>query len=226
MDLAAAWEEHAEQWIRWAREPGHDGFWEGTWPALRELLPAPDGLVLDLACGEGRLSRELAELGHPVAGIEQSPSLARAAISHAVSVPVALADLASLPVRGDAVGWAVACMCLQDLDRLDLATAEMGRVIRPGGLLLVALVHPVANCVSDPSSMNTDAVTVSDAYLLERRMETRVERDGLDMTFVSMHRPLSRYVGSFARAGFVVSDLREHGAGILPWLLVLTAERR
>ena len=57
-------------------------------------------------------------------------------------------------------------------------------------------------------------------------METHVERAGLEMTFVSVHRPLSRYVRSLAQAGFVISDLGEQGAGILPWLLTLVAERR
>jgi hypothetical protein len=57
-------------------------------------------------------------------------------------------------------------------------------------------------------------------------METHVARAGLEMTFVSVHRPLSRYVRSLAQAGFVISDLGEDGAGILPWLLTLMAERR
>ena len=52
--LADAWEENARDWMAWARAPMHDGFWDGTWPALRELLPEPDGPVLDLGCSEGR----------------------------------------------------------------------------------------------------------------------------------------------------------------------------
>jgi SAM-dependent methyltransferase len=223
VDLATAWEAHADEWIAWAREPGHDGFWEWTWPALRELLPASEGLILDIACGEGRLGRELAQLGHHVVGIERSPSLAQAAASHASALPVALADAAALPLKDAAVGLAVACMCLQDIDRLDAATAEMARVLRPGGTLLVALVHPVANCVLEPADGNA---LVTEHYLTERRMETDVERAGLHMTFVSMHRPLSAYVCSLARGGFAVTDLRELGAGWVPWLLAFSAERR
>ena len=59
------WEERADDWVRWARSRELDfGFWELNLPAMLELLPAPGRLTLDVACGEGRLSRELARLGH------------------------------------------------------------------------------------------------------------------------------------------------------------------
>jgi SAM-dependent methyltransferase len=222
VDLAAAWEAHADEWIAWAREPGHDAFWEWTWPALRDLLPPTDGVILDVACGEGRLGRELAGLGRPVIGTDRSPSLARAATSHPSALPVVLADAAALPIRDASVALVVACMCLQDMDRLDAAVEEMARVLRPGGTLLVALVHPIANCM--PQLSQGDAA-MTERYLAERRMETRVERAGLQMTFVSLHRPLATYVGALSRAGLVLTDLREHGAGLMPWLLVLSARR-
>jgi hypothetical protein len=40
------------------------------------------------------------------------------------------------------------------------------------------------------------------------------------MTFVSIHRPLSRYLTSFFAAGFVMDGFREYGAEHLPWLVV------
>ena len=30
MSLASAWEDHAHEWISWARTSAHDGFWTGT----------------------------------------------------------------------------------------------------------------------------------------------------------------------------------------------------
>ena len=43
VSLADAWEHHATDWIAWARAPDHDAFWDGTWPALLEILPGPRG---------------------------------------------------------------------------------------------------------------------------------------------------------------------------------------
>lgn len=224
MDLARSWEAHASEWIRWAREPGHDGFWDGTWPALRQLLAPPGGLVLDVGCGEGRLGRELVRLGYHVVGVERSKTLAHAANSCDQPFPVVAADATHIPMRNAGIAMALACMCLQDMDNLNEAVAEIARVLRPGGSLLVALVHPLANCVGDPSTMKAESIVVSEPYLAQRRMETRVERDGIGMTFVSTHRPLSAYVAALIRAGFVISDLREDGEGALPWLLTLRAD--
>src|SRR5580704_5707024 len=97
VSLADAWEEHAGQWIPWARAVGFDGFWEGTWPALRSVLPTPDGPTVEVGCGEGRVSRHLAGLGHDVVAVERSPTLAQAALDGDPPVRVALADAARLP---------------------------------------------------------------------------------------------------------------------------------
>jgi SAM-dependent methyltransferase len=222
MDLASAWEEHAASWIGWARAPGHDGFWDGTWPALRDIFPRPGGLVLDVGCGEGRLGRELTRLGHAVLGIDRSKTLARAAATGDGAL-VACADAAALPLPDRCVATVAACMCLQDVDDLPGSVGEIARVLRPGGSICIALVHPLANCDADPSTPIGDEYVVSRPYLLSRRMEAHVERDGLAMTFVSMHRPLSAYVAALTAAGLAVTDLREHGDGVVPWLLVMRA---
>ena len=112
MSLADAWEENAAEWIRWARAVGHDGFWEGTWPALRSVLPRPDGPTLEVGCGEGRVSRHLLGLGHEMVAIEQSSTLAKAAAQGDPAVAVARADAASLPVLGSSVALVVACLSM------------------------------------------------------------------------------------------------------------------
>ena len=44
LNLRDSWDEHAEEWIAWARSEGHDHFfWRFSLPALLELVPAPGG---------------------------------------------------------------------------------------------------------------------------------------------------------------------------------------
>jgi SAM-dependent methyltransferase len=220
VDLSEHWEHHAEDWIAWARTSAHDGFWDGTWPTLREVLPPPTGLTVDLGCGEGRLGRELMRLSYEVVGIERSPTLVSAAVTAEPSLPVARSDAAMLPLPDCSVALVVACMSFMDIDDLAGAVAECGRVLVPGGHLCVALVHPFVSAL-DPSSFHTDAIRLNEPYLVSRRYEDHVARDGLKMTFASMHRPLDEYVAAWKETGLVVTDLREFGDGLVPWLMVV-----
>jgi SAM-dependent methyltransferase len=137
---------------------------------------------------------------------------------------VLLADAAHVPLRDRCADLVVACMVLLDVDDLDAAIGEAHRVLSDWGVLCVAIVHPFASA-QDPAGIDNNDPRFPDAYLTERRTEVRVERDGVGMTFVSAHRPLSRYADSLAAAGFAITALREFGDKVIPWLLVIRAER-
>jgi SAM-dependent methyltransferase len=226
VSLASAWEDHADEWIAWARTSAHDGFWHGTWPALRTLLPEPgSGPVIDVGCGEGRASRELLRLGYRVVGVERSPTLAAAAGVASPELPVLLGDAAAMPVASRCADLVLACMSLLDFDDFAGAVSEIGRVLRPGGQLCMAVVHPFESA-RDDSTVHTDSFHVSKPYLEPRRYVDHVERDGLTMTFTSMHRPLSAYTSALFANGMAITALTESGGdGTVPWLLALGAEK-
>ncbi len=200
MKVGPAWERHAQEWVRWARKPGHDMFWSTTLPALRELLPSPAGLTIDLGCGEGRFSRELQVLGHHVIGVEAAPTLARAAATHAAPVTVVQADAAALPLADSCADLVTASMVFQNVDDLPGAFAECARVLRAGGHLVGVIVHPFRQ------------VSVVDGqYLQAQPFVYPTRRDGLTMTFTDHHRPISAYLNGLAQAGFVLEHLTEVG---------------
>jgi SAM-dependent methyltransferase len=72
VDLRDRWERDAADWIRWAREPGHDSYWRFHREPFLELVPPPRRLTLDIGCGEGRVTRDLRQLGHRVIGVDAS----------------------------------------------------------------------------------------------------------------------------------------------------------
>jgi SAM-dependent methyltransferase len=225
VSLSEAWEDHADEWIAWARTSSHDGFWEWTWPALRALLPEPGpGPVIDVGCGEGRAGRELTKLGYRVVGVDRSPTLAAAASSASPAIAVLLADAAAMPLRDRCADLVVACMSLLDIDDFDGAVGEIGRVLRPGGQVCLAVVHPFVSA-QDEDCLHTPSYRFSRPYLEPRRYVDHMERDGLAMTFTSMHRPLSGYVSALAANGMMISALSESGRGAIPWLLAARAEK-
>jgi dolichyl-phosphate beta-glucosyltransferase len=97
------------------------------------------GLVLDVGAGTGGLLDRLSSAGYRSAGFELDP----AALAHARAaqprLPLARSVAEALPIRD---GRAAAVTMLDVLEHLDDDVAglrELARVVRPGGLVLVAV---------------------------------------------------------------------------------------
>ena len=210
MNLRDEWESHAERWAVWARTPAHDHhFWEVNLPAFLELVPPAGRLTVDLGCGEGRLGRLLQERGHQVVGFDGSPTLTFLAATHEDAHPVALADIAALPVQSGVADLAIAFMSLHDVDDMTGSVREAARVLSPGGRLCLAVVHPLNSAGAFVDDSAESPFVVGGQYLERFRYVDEIERDGLPMTFHSYHHPLGAYMGALEDAGFLVESVRE-----------------
>jgi SAM-dependent methyltransferase len=208
-DLRAAWEQNAAAFVAWARKPGHDSYWQFHRDLFLELLPLPGRRTLDLGCGEGRLSRDLKALGHAVVGIDQSPTMLAAANEADADIETHLADAASLPFGDEEFDLVVAFMCFQDVDDYRGAIREAARVLEPGGRLCLAIVHPLGSAGQFEDREPDSPFMVRGSYLEPSYYSDDVARDGLEIAFVSAHRPLEAYVDALADAGLLVERLRE-----------------
>lgn len=207
--LREAWEAEAERWIQWARTPGHDSYWRFHRDQFLRLVPPPVGRAVDIGCGEGRLTRHLKQLGHCMVAIDSSPSLVAAARQFDPSMDVRLADAAALPLEDASADLAIAFMSLQDIDDMPAAIREVARVLRPGGKLCMAIVHPLNSAGRFEQSTADAHFVIKGNYLGAFHYADALERDGLMMTFHSQHRPLEAYFMALEKAGFLVEALRE-----------------
>ena len=205
--LTDAWEEEAEGWIRWARTPGHDDYYElYNLPAFLDLLPEPGRLTIDLGAGEGRLGRVLCDLGHRVVSIEPSRTLVRAARDARPEIPIAQGNGAAVPVAAGVADLVVCFMVLQDVDDLARVAAEMARVLAADGVACAAIIHPmVSSGFFDPD----EPLLYVGRYLAVMRNSFAFERDGISFTFHTAHRPLEDYSRAFEAAGLVIEAIRE-----------------
>jgi SAM-dependent methyltransferase len=208
-DLAAAWREHAGEFIAWAREPGHDSYWRFHRDVFLDIVPAPGRRTLDLGCGEGRLSRDLAARGHPMVGVDLAPEMVEAARAADHSIEVHLADAASLPFADGEFDLVVAFMSLQDVDDLEGAVRESARVLEPGGRLCLAVVHPINSAGSFRGEDADSPFAIEGSYLDRSYYADELRRGGIEITFVGAHRPIEAYAGALTSAGLLIEHLRE-----------------
>lgn len=114
-------------------------------PTVTELLDAvPAGVALDAACGTGRYSTLLARRGHRIVGVDSSPDMLTLARERIPDGDFRLGDLHRLPVADDEVTLVVCGLALTHVPELVPVFAEFARVLRPGGHLVIADMHPEA----------------------------------------------------------------------------------
>lgn len=113
-------------------------------PAVHALIePLPPGDALDAACGTGRHARWLAARGHHVIGIDATPEMLELARTSLPEADLRLGDLNALPVETASVDLVVCALALTHCEDLRAPVAELARVLRPGGRLIVSDFHPL-----------------------------------------------------------------------------------
>jgi ubiquinone/menaquinone biosynthesis C-methylase UbiE len=203
------WEHEAENWARWARTPDFDAYWRYRDAFFDEIVPSPGSRTLDIGCGEGRVSRDLAARGHYVVGVDLSPSLVRYAIEADKRSQYLAANAAALPFPDGAFEAVVAYNTIQNVLELDRAVREAARVLAPGGRLCICMTHPMADAGRFESSEPEAAFVIREPYLEERWLDETVERDGLTMRFLGPAHPLQDYTRALQNTGLLIEVLRE-----------------
>lgn len=126
-------------------EPWYEHLYAVLHRILRESIgraPAAGGRALDAGCGTGFQSALLTELGWDTHGVDVSAGLLAVARRRLPGAAFALASVETLPYP-DARFDAVVCCgsTLSFVDNPARTLAELGRVLRPGGRLLLDCEH-------------------------------------------------------------------------------------
>ncbi|GAB4052591.1 class I SAM-dependent methyltransferase [Catellatospora paridis] len=158
--------------------------------------------VLDAGCGSGPLSEALRARGAVVAGFDSSPvmvELARKRLGEDADLQVADLSL-PLPFADGAFDDVVVSLVLHYLQDWKAPLAELRRVLKPGGRLLLSVNHPRILESSDPSADYFSVTQYSDEYTFA---------DGQRAVLTFWHRPLHAMTDAFTEAGFRIAVISE-----------------
>ena len=213
-DLTDTYASNAEFWVRIIREQLDRYRTDLTDAAVLDALGDVDGArVLDGGCGEGYMGRLLAQRGAQVTGIETSAALIDAAREHPDAerhgISYAVASLEAIPEPDDSFDAAVCNHVISDVADPAAALKELGRVLRPGGRLVLLMLHPCFYTAhAERDATGTIPVTT---YFSERHVDQTFKVAGIESPDeVHMRfRPLEFYTRCITEAGFAITALLE-----------------
>jgi ubiquinone/menaquinone biosynthesis C-methylase UbiE len=143
-DVVSFWQQFSRQGLQASEEI-----------MLARYAPAP-GQVLDLGCGSGRAGLALASRGYKVVGLDivwEMAQAARAMYLQGGLTPVVLqADMRAIPCASDSYDVVLVLIAalqhIQGRAARQAALAEIARVLRPNGVLILALdnIAPALTC--------------------------------------------------------------------------------
>lgn len=182
-------------------------------PAVLELLGDLNGKrVLDVGCGTGEFTQEVALLAQEVVGIDVSRESVRIAarIADASNVDYRATSVEAYAAEREGTQFDVvlASMTLMTVPDLPAAVAGMASVLNPRGLLVASITHPwfwpsYWGYAAEPWFNYREELPIEATF--------DISRESTGRKTVHFHRPLDAYVNELWRHGFVLERMLE------PW---------
>ena len=146
--MPASWDEVAYDYHKTVGETGDSYHRTYVNPAIFDILGDVQNLsILDLACGQGYLSRILARKGAKVVGVDLSEKMLEIAQESEASEPLGVKYI--LCNSGDirevvdsSMDCVVSTFGFHDIKEIEATIAECSRVLKEGGRLVFAIPHP------------------------------------------------------------------------------------
>lgn len=209
--VRASWDTKARDW---KSQVGDHGDWNRRLcsdPVLFELLgKVRHKSILDAGCGTGYLTQKLTSLGADAVGVDLSPKMIETARQHYTEIDFRVDDVSTLQtISDDEFDIVVSNYVLMDTPDLPAAINSIYRVLRPGGVAVVAFSHP---CFPQTSASVQPDETISYHWkhsYFEQSKQIDAPWKHFQSEFIWYHRPLEDYWRQFRSSGFHVTEMRE-----------------
>ena len=209
-----SWNNMSEEWCKLVENPNPNDPGYFIMPYTLERLGDVSGMkILDLGCGEGRYSRELAHRGAEVTAVDCAEFSIKCAKEKTQEKGLDILYLIRnsndlYGIENDYFDLVLCSMMLMDCEDLDGTVKEAVRVLKPSGTLFASVLHP---CFTGGSiwreGEGLDRRVVVGDYFNTAVYEEPLHRG--NMPVIWRHRTLEEYVKTFVKNGLTIVDLNE-----------------
>jgi SAM-dependent methyltransferase len=147
---AQGWGRARWEAVTWSAAP-YDAWFEKPWgryanavenaAVLAALGPLSGRQVLDAGCGTGLLLAQMSDTAGSAVGVDRDRAMLDVARTHSAA-PLLQADAGALPLGAASVDAVVAVALLEFVSDPAAVVAEMWRVTRPGGQVVIGSLNP------------------------------------------------------------------------------------
>ena len=208
--MPASWDEVAADYHKTVGETGDSYHRTYVNPVIFEILGDIEGSsILDLACGQGYLSRILARKGAKVIGIDLSEKMLEIAQASEESEPLGVkyyrcnsGNMSEIP--NSSMDYIVSTFGFHDIKEIESTIDECSRVLKNGGRFVFAIPHPFTYARREQDE---------GGYFLKMRHYMSIREiphpKYKETDVIAFHRPLSYYFDKLFSVGFQMFAFRE-----------------
>ena len=210
-----AWNNLGEEWFELA-QTGESRI-HFIMPKMLEYIGNVDGLkILDLGCGEGGYSRELAKRNAKVVAVDCSEKAIKYSMKlakeEALDIKHYIRNSNDLYEINDNEFDIVLCsMMLMDCEDLEGTLSEVVRVLKPNGKLYASVLHPCFDGNHEKGigrqGVGIDRQVVVMNYFEPKQWEAPLYKGKTPVLW--RHRTLEEYIKAFIKAGLSIVDINE-----------------
>ena len=179
---------------------------------VNELLPGAK--VLDLGCGEGYVSRLIADKQVEIVGVDFSKKLIDIARKRNTPGKLSVADICKPLSVGNNFDLVISSMVLMDIENLDMGFKNAYNALKPGGSLLIFVSHPAFTIPAGywaktvwGKILRKDPFIRIDEYLNVGARKILIPR--VTKLTTIWHRPIMEYINTPLAMGFELTEFKE-----------------
>jgi ubiquinone/menaquinone biosynthesis C-methylase UbiE len=220
IDPKSVWDENAPEWgITW---PEGGDFYHKYFiiPEVLRMLDMKEGeKILDVACGEGTVTRHLANKGTRVTGIDYSNMIDYAIkreYEERLGINYLKIDALKISETFDSESFdKVVCnMAVMDINDYKSLFKQISEVLIENGTFVFSITHP---CFSVPTTItvripkdsqrNEDKIRIVKDYF--EKKPTLVQRNPESVKLLYFQRTISEYINTLQEVNLVITEMSE-----------------